>query len=186
MVASNLPRFANYMGLSLCIRYQFDMIHDVSRNRLDDAWFLSVSIQEGIKPPVSFCLHWMISLWHLFITQHVVTHAVSIPIKEPTMLIRFYCIVIRSSRMLYMIGIKEISFFIISDLPRFANYMGLSFRMQYQFDNPTYRTYSVFGSHSRAVKRNPTPNGAAVLLTFDSIEELKQYLLRLYPNKLFH
>ena len=110
MMASNLPRFANYMGLSLCIRYQFDMIHGVSRNRLDDTWFLSVSIQEGIKPPVSICLHWMISLWHLFITQHVVTHAVSIPNKEPTMLIRFYCIVIRSSRMLYMIGIKDISF----------------------------------------------------------------------------
>ena len=38
-------------------------------------------------------------------------HAVSIRNKEPTMLIRFYCIAIRSSRMLYMIGIKEISFF---------------------------------------------------------------------------
>ena len=33
------------------------------------------------------------------------------------MLIRFYCIVIHSSRMLYMIGIKEISFFMASDLP---------------------------------------------------------------------
>ena len=31
-----------------------------------------------------------------------------------------------------------------SDLPRFANYMGLSLRMQYQFDNPTCGTYSVF------------------------------------------
>ena len=102
------------------------------------------------------------------------------------MLIRFYCIVIRSSRMLYMIGIKEISFLMISDLPRFANYMGLSFRMQYQFDNPTYRTYSVFGSHSRDGTGNPTPEGAAVLLTFDSIKDLRQYLLRLYPNILFN
>ena len=136
--------------------------------------------------PISFCLHWMIPLWHLFITQHVVTHAKSIPNKEPTMLIRFYCIVIRSSRMLYMIGIKEISFLMISDLPPFANYMGLSFRMQYQFDNPTYRTYSVFGLHSRDCTGNPTPEGAAVLLTFDSIEGLRQYLLRLYPNILFN
>ena len=49
MMASNLPRFANYMGLSLRIRYQFDMMHGVSRNRLDDTEFLSVSIQEGIQ-----------------------------------------------------------------------------------------------------------------------------------------
>ena len=41
----------------------------------------------------------------------VITHAVSIRNKEPTVLIRFYCIVIHSSRMLYIIGIKEISFF---------------------------------------------------------------------------
>ena len=40
----------------------------------------------------------------------VITHAVSIRNKEPTMLIRFYCIGIRSSRMLYIIGIKEFSF----------------------------------------------------------------------------
>ena len=57
-------------------------------------------------------------------------------------------------------------------LPRFANYMGLSLRMQYQFDNPTCGTYSVFDSHSRDVTRNTTPEGAAVLLTFDSIEDL--------------
>ena len=69
-----------------------------------------------------------------------------------------------------------------SDLPRFANYMGLSLRMQYQFDNPTCGTYSVFDSHSRDVTGNPTPGGAAVLLTFDSIEDLSQYLLKLYPN----
>ena len=60
------------------------------------------------------------------------------------MLIRFYCIVIRSSRMLYMIGIKEISFLMISDLPPFANYMGLSFRTQYQFDNPTYTEHTLY------------------------------------------
>ena len=73
-----------------------------------------------------------------------------------------------------------------SDLPRFANYMGLSLRMQYQFDNPTCETYSVFNSHSRDVTGNPTPEGAAVLLIFDLIEDLSQYLLRLYPNKLFN
>ena len=73
-----------------------------------------------------------------------------------------------------------------SDLPRFANYMGLSLRMQYQFDNPTYGTYSVFDSHSRDVTGNPKPEGAAVLLTFDLIEDLSQYLLRLYPNILFN
>ena len=73
-----------------------------------------------------------------------------------------------------------------SDLPRFANYMGLSLRMQYQFDNPTCVTYSVFDLHSRDVTRNPTPEGAAALLTFDSIEDLSQYLLRLYPNILFN
>ena len=39
----------------------------------------------------------------------VITHAVSIQNKEPTMLIRFYCIAFRSSPILYMIGIKEIS-----------------------------------------------------------------------------
>ena len=73
-----------------------------------------------------------------------------------------------------------------SDLPRFANYIGLSLRMQYHFDNPTCGTYSVFDSHSRDVTGNPTPEGAAVLLTFDSIEDLSQYLLRLYPNILFN
>ena len=39
-----------------------------------------------------------------------ITHAVFICNKEPNMLFRFYCIVIRSSRMLYVIGIMEISF----------------------------------------------------------------------------
>ena len=73
-----------------------------------------------------------------------------------------------------------------SDLPQFANYMGLSLRMQYQFDNPTCETYSVFHSHSMDITGNPTPEGAAVLLTFDSIEDLSQYLLRLYPNILFN
>ena len=73
-----------------------------------------------------------------------------------------------------------------SDLPRFANYMGLSLSMRYQFDNPTCGTYSVFASHSRDVTGNPTPEVAVVLLTFDSSEDLSQYLLRLYPNILFN
>ena len=64
--------------------------------------------------------------------------------------------------------------------------MGLSLRMQYQFDNPTCGTYSVFDSHSRDVTGNPTPEGAAALLTFDTIEDLSQYLLRLYSNILFN
>ena len=58
--------------------------------------------------------------------------------------------------------------------------------MPYQFDNPKCETYSVFDSHSRNVTGNPTPEGAAVLLTLDSIEDLSQYLLRLYPNILFN
>ena len=102
------------------------------------------------------------------------------------MLISFHCIAIRSSRMLYMIGNKEISFLMASDLSRFANFMGLSLRMQYQFDNPICGTSSVFDSHSRDVTGNPTPEGVAALLTFDSIEDLSQYLLRLYPNILFN
>ena len=73
-----------------------------------------------------------------------------------------------------------------SDLPRFSNYMGLSLRMQYQFDNPTCGTYSVFESHSRDVTEKSTPEGATVLLTFDSIENLSQYLLRMFPNILFN
>ena len=38
-------------------------------------------------------------------------------------------------------------------------------------DIPTCGTYSVFDSHSRDVTGNPTPDGTAVLLTFDSIED---------------
>ena len=52
--------------------------------------------------------------------------------------------------------------------------------------NPKCGTCSVFDSHSMDVTGNPTPEGAAVLLTFDSIEDLSQYLLRLYPNILFN
>ena len=69
-----------------------------------------------------------------------------------------------------------------SDLPRFANYMGLSLRMQYQFDNPTCGTYSVFDSHSRDVTRNPTPEGAAVLLIFDLIQDLNNTFSILFPR----
>ena len=46
-------------------------------------------------------------------------------------------------------------------------------------DNQTCGTYSVFDSHSRDVTGNTTLEGAAVLFTFDSIEDLSQYLLRL-------
>ena len=73
-----------------------------------------------------------------------------------------------------------------ADLLRFANYIGLSLRMQNQFDNRTCGIYSVFDSHVRDATRNPTPEGAAALLTFDSIEDLSQYLLRLYPNILYY
>ena len=65
-MASNLPLFATYMGLSFRIQYQFDMMHGDSRNRLEDTDFLSVSKQEGVQSGfiVSnlLCLHWMISL----------------------------------------------------------------------------------------------------------------------------
>ena len=37
--------------------------------------------------------------------------------------------------------------------------------------NPTCRIYSAFDSHSRDVTWNLTPEGAAVLLTFDFIED---------------
>ena len=52
--------------------------------------------------------------------------------------------------------------------------------------NPACGIYSVFDSHSMDVTGNPTPEGAVVLLTFDLIEDLSQYLLRLYPNVLFN
>ena len=48
--------------------------------------------------------------------------------------------------------------------------------------NLTCGTYSVFDPHSRNVIGNPTSEGAAVLLTFNCIEDLSQYFLRLYPN----
>ena len=35
----------------------------------------------------------------------------------------------------------------------------------------TYKSYSVFDSHSKDVTGNPAPEGAAVLLTFDLIED---------------
>ena len=107
-MASNLPRFANYMGLSLRIRYQFDMMHGVSRNRLDDTEFLSVSIQEGVKSG--------------FIVSNFL-----LPILD-----------------------------------------GITVALSY---NRTYKTYSVFDLHFRYVIGNPTPEGAAVLLTFDLIED---------------
>ena len=48
-------------------------------------------------------------------------------------------------------------------------------------DNPTCGTYSLFDSHSRDVTGIPTPEGAAVLLTFNLIDDLSHYMLRLYP-----
>ena len=45
---------------------------------------------------------------------------------------------------------------------------------------------SVFDSHFRDVTGNPTPEGTAALLTFDSIEDLSQYLLMMYPNIFFN
>ena len=35
-MASDLPRFCKQHGLSLHMQCQFDMIHGISRNRLDD------------------------------------------------------------------------------------------------------------------------------------------------------
>ena len=49
LMVSNLPRFANYMWLSFRFWYQFDMMHCVSRNSIDDTEFLSVSKQEGVQ-----------------------------------------------------------------------------------------------------------------------------------------
>ena len=73
LMASNLPRFVH--GVTLSIRYQFDTMHGVSRNRLDEIEFLSVSIQEEVQSGFIVsnfhCLHWMISLCHLFIFQHI-------------------------------------------------------------------------------------------------------------------
>ena len=47
-------------------------------------------------------------------------------------------------------------------------------------------TYSLFDSDLMDVTGNPTSEGAAVLLTVDCIEDLSQYLMRLYPNILFN
>ena len=95
-------------GLSLGIRYQFDMMQGVSRNRLDDTEVLSVSIHDGIQSG--------------FIVSKFL-----------------------------LLTLDDISVALIY--------------------NPTYRTYSVFDSHSIYVTGNPTPEGAAVLLTFNLIED---------------
>ena len=50
------------------------------------------------------------SVQYRLLVTAVKTHALSIRNKEPMILIRFYCIAIHSPQMLYMIGIKEISF----------------------------------------------------------------------------
>ena len=107
-MASNLPRFANYIRLSLHIWCQFDMMNGVSINRLDDTEFLSVSIQERIQSGfiLSKCL-----------------------------------------------------LFTLDDITVALIY------------NPICRTCSVFDSHSRDVTGHQTPEEAAVLLTFDLIED---------------
>ena len=64
-MASNVSQFANYMGLSLPIRFQFDMMHSVSRNRLDDTEFLSVSIQEGIQSDFIIMSKYLCVLIHI-------------------------------------------------------------------------------------------------------------------------
>ena len=99
------------------------MMHGVSRNRLDNTEFLSVSIQEEIQSG--------------FIVSHFL-----------------------------LLTLNAINVALIYD--------------------PTYRTYSVFDSHSRDVTWNPTPEGAAVLLTLDFIEDWSQYMFKLYPNILFN
>ena len=77
LMTSDLTRFANYTGLSLRIKYPFDMIHGVSRNRIKDTdhmfWLYHYRREFNLVLlcPISFCLHWMISLWHLFIIKHV-------------------------------------------------------------------------------------------------------------------
>ena len=98
------------------------------------------------------------------------------------MLIRFYCIAIRSSRMLYMIGIKEIS-----------SFDGIDLQATWGCNNACsivliieHVEHTLYFSHSRDVPVNPTPEGAAALLTFVSIEDLSQYVLRLYPDLLFN
>ena len=98
------------MGLSLRIQYQFDMMHGVTRNRLDDTELLSVSIQEGI---------------------------------QSGLIVSFFI----------LLTLDDITVALIDDL--------------------TCGTYSVFDTHSRDVTGNPTPEGAAVLPIFDSIEDLK-------------
>ena len=122
-MASDLPRFANYIGLSLRMQYQFYLIHGISTNRLDDTECLSVSIQEGIQSGFTVSNFLLLTLDDITVTL---------------------------------------------------------------IDNPKCGTYSVFDSHSRDVTGITTPEGAAVLLTFDLIDDLSQYLLRLYPNILFN
>ena len=122
-MASDLPKFVNYDGLSLRMQYQFDLIHGISRNTLDDTEFLSVSIQKGIQ------------------SGFIVSNFLLLTLDDIT-----------------------VAF----------------------IDNPTCGTYSVFASLFRDVTYVVTSEGAAVLLTFALIDDLSQYILRLYPNILFN
>ena len=46
-----------------------------------------------------------------------------------------------------------------------------------------YGTYHVFDSHSRDDFGNPSPNGASVLLSFSTVQELCAYIQRTYILK---
>ena len=120
-IASDQPRFANYMRLSLHIQYQFVTIHGVSRNSIDGTEFFGCIIrgQEGIQ------------------SGFIVSNFILLTLDAITVALIY---------------------------------------------NPTCGKYFLFDSYSREVTGNPASEGAAVLLTFDCIEDFSQYLLRLYPN----
>ena len=95
------------------------MKYGVSRNRIDDTEFWSVSLQEGIQ------------------SGFTVSNFILLTLDDITVAL---------------------------------------------IDNPTCGTYSLFDPHSRNVIGNPTSEGAAVLLTFNCIEDLSQKNFRLCPN----
>ena len=52
--------------------------------------------------------------------------------------------------------------------------------------NSIHDTYYVYDSHSRDAFGNPSSNGASVLLSFPTLEELCIYIQRTYVNQLFN
>ena len=106
LMTSDFTRFANYTGLSLRIKYPFDMIHGVSRNRIKDT---AVSLQEEIQ------------------SGFIVSNFILLTLDEFTVALIY---------------------------------------------NQTCDTHSPFDSHSKNVTGNPTSEEAAVLLTYDCIEDL--------------